>query len=44
MILFPLYLEPNKRIVKSYTFIHNEELNSTNTCLTIIDWVTFEPI
>ena len=37
MILWYLYLEPYKRIMKSYTFIHDEELNSTTTCLTIID-------
>ena len=43
-ILFELYPEPNKRITKSYTFIHDEELNYTTTCLTIIDRVTFEPI
>ena len=36
-ILFDLYSEPNKRITKSYTFIHDEELNYTTTCLTIID-------
>ena len=37
MVLFDLYLEPNKRIMKSYAFIHDEEFNSTTTCLTIID-------
>ena len=27
MVLFDLYLEPNNGIMKSYTFIHDEELN-----------------
>ena len=44
LILWYLYLEPYKRIMKSYTFIHDEELNSTTTCLIIIDGVTSEPI
>ena len=37
MILLYLYLEPDKRIRKSYTYIHDEDLTSTTTCFTIID-------
>ena len=37
MVLFDLYLEPNKRIMESYTFIHDKNLTSTTTYFTIID-------
>lgn len=37
VILFDLYLEPYKGIMKSYTFIYDEQLKSTTICFTIID-------
>lgn len=43
VILFDMYLEPYKRIMKSYTFIHDEQLKSTTICFTKLTKLHLSP-